>query len=773
MRLAFRCLLLLLTITWYFGGSDTPAFQRRRARRRVLELSPPLLNTSKEHLQDVVRRTSARTDRPLILGMQVVGHDVTFAATYGGYVLGIIELERMHKMRYFDLIWAMTFFTSTKVWNGMSDEEILLRLRRGVQLFVAPALAQLCKIASPQMDILVKEPCELVYDVAVIADPGGHLLEDALTHVIKAKEWLYVDHHHAHAAAGWLDSPFYRESSEENEVTLVLSYDAHGNDGTLRMFVAHSGNATLTPLGHAKVGHSLGFGYDLSAQVVRDLGWGTPYGAEPPCPYFENPSCQCAMPGSFMAFAAIGTLREEWRAGARLLLTKGVWDGAMWPSPHGGECDLVFARPFGYVWLRDGAHYFACSGADEDASRQLDRDFAASIQAVFEDAVIAEVKSRMELLGSSKARALVVSGGGAMNVKANSALARHLQLPTHVPPAPGDNGLALGAAWLVAPPPLTTNRQTLQFTGAYLTFGSGSPSGDVRRGPWTQIPRGGVAKLIDEGIPPSPALSFATGGAHHAGNAPLDDAFLRTIAKRLGGMRMKSVEHLATLLLGGAIIGVARGRAEVGPRALGHRSLLSAAHLPAQKKRLNRLKHRRWYRPCAPIVIANDLELLFEPGPDLVHGTPYMSFAPPLRPWVSDVFPGVAHIDGSARPQSVSEEDDPWMYSLLVAVRSGMVAQYKQDRGETKAPPAAGMLINTSLNGKGMPITADALDVLFMFCAPGGDELEYVLLEEKWLFSRSAALRHGLCSTDEQRASANNSSVASHLSRSPDSLPSI
>ena len=73
----------------------------------------------------------------------------------------------------------------------------------------------------------------------------------------------------------------------------------------------------------------------------------------------------------------------------------------------------------------------------------------------------------------------------------------------------------------------------------------------------------------------------------------------------------------------------------------------------------NRLKHRKWYRPCAPIVAREDLELLFEPGPDLAYGIPYMSFAPPLQKWVKKWLPGITHLDGTARPQTVDREDDP------------------------------------------------------------------------------------------------------------------
>ena len=157
----------------------------------------------------------------------------------------------------------------------------------------------------------------------------------------------------------------------------------------------------------------------------------------------------------------------------------------------------------------------------------------------------------------------------------------------------------------------------------------------------------------------------------------------------------------------------------------------------------NRLKHRKWYRPCAPIVAREDLELLFEPGPDLAYGIPYMSCAPPLQKWVKNWLPGITHLDGTARPQTVDREDDPWMHSLLHEVRQEM-AQKFQDSG-TEIPHKVGVLINTSLNPKGMPIASDPMDILQLFCAPEGRELDFVLLEETWLFERRTAMLAGLC----------------------------
>ncbi|CAE7536644.1 tobZ, partial [Symbiodinium sp. CCMP2592] len=217
------------------------------------------------------------------------------------------------------------------------------------------------------------------------------------------------------------------------------------------------------------------------------------------------------------------------------------------------------------------------------------------------------------------------------------------------------------------------------------------------------------------------------------------------LAQRYAGERIYGFELLAGLLIRSeAIVAVARGGAEFGPRALGHRSFLAAAHKGELKARLNRLKHRKWYRPCAPIVAREDLELLFQPGPDLVHGIPYMSFAPPLQKWVEKWLPGITHLDGTARPQSVDEVDDPWMHSLLAEVRQEM-AQKFQDSGRGEIPHKVGVLINTSLNPKGMPIASDPMDILQLFCAPGGHELDFVLLEETWLIERRTAMLAGLC----------------------------
>ena len=201
--------------------------------------------------------------------------------------------------------------------------------------YMKPALQQLCQLAHRQLRELgeprgssvdPKGPCEIHYDIAVSAASHKHsgmwsaLMVDLIKPYIEASDWLLVDHHHAHAAVAWLDSPFYRQPGYSS---LILSYDGGGSDGNLRMFLGESGDPNLKTLGPGQAWHSYGNVYEAASSLVRDLAWGTPYGSKPPCPYGKKTACQMALAGSFMAFAAIGSVREAWRPGARLFISRG------------------------------------------------------------------------------------------------------------------------------------------------------------------------------------------------------------------------------------------------------------------------------------------------------------------------------------------------------------------------------------------------------------------------------------------------------------------
>ncbi|MEE3922504.1 carbamoyltransferase C-terminal domain-containing protein [Micromonospora sp. BRA006-A] len=139
---------------------------------------------------------------------------------------------------------------------------------------------------------------------------------------------------------------------------------------------------------------------------------------------------------------------------------------------------------------------------------------------------------------------------------------------------------------------------------------------------------------------------------------------------------------------------VVDGRAELGPRALGHRSIIAPAHDPAMKDRLNEIKLRESYRPVAPICLEERAPEVFDPGtPD-----PYMLFEHHIRPgggW-RDRVPAVVHADGSARLQTVGPAH-PLLFELLTA--------YERHSGIP-------VLCNTSANHPGRGFFPDAASAM-------------------------------------------------------------
>lgn len=127
------------------------------------------------------------------------------------------------------------------------------------------------------------------------------------------------------------------------------------------------------------------------------------------------------------------------------------------------------------------------------------------------------------------------------------------------------------------------------------------------------------------------------------------------------------------------------GAAEIGPRALGHRSLLADPRTEKSKDQLNHIKQREWWRPVAPIVCADFVQDWF----DIKGESPFMLQAVKVRPSCLEKIPAIRHLDGTARVQTLNKQDSPLLYSVLYAFKE-----------RTGIP----MLCNTSLNDKGEPI---------------------------------------------------------------------
>jgi len=137
-------------------------------------------------------------------------------------------------------------------------------------------------------------------------------------------------------------------------------------------------------------------------------------------------------------------------------------------------------------------------------------------------------------------------------------------------------------------------------------------------------------------------------------------------------------------LLQGNIVGVASGRAEFGPRALGNRSLLADPRGDDIKDRVNEIKHRQKFRPFAPSVLEEHAHEIFDMP---VKKSQFMQFVAPCK--YPDKYPAICHIDNTSRVQTVSKDDNPGYYLLI-----------KEFYEKTGCP----MVLNTSLNIKGKPI---------------------------------------------------------------------
>ncbi|MEU3063389.1 carbamoyltransferase C-terminal domain-containing protein [Streptomyces subrutilus] len=137
----------------------------------------------------------------------------------------------------------------------------------------------------------------------------------------------------------------------------------------------------------------------------------------------------------------------------------------------------------------------------------------------------------------------------------------------------------------------------------------------------------------------------------------------------------------------------ADGAAEMGPRALGHRSLLGDPRSEKVKDLLNDYKQRQWWRPVAPIVLAEHAHAWFEQD----RPSPYMLEAARVREDVTERVPAVLHLDGTARHQTLTARDNPLLHRAIDAFRAA-----------TGVP----IVCNTSLNDKGEPIADTAAEAL-------------------------------------------------------------
>ena len=292
------------------------------------------------------------------------------------------------------------------------------------------------------------------------------------------------------------------------------------------------------------------------------------------------------------------------------------------------------------VWIKELGNAIGVDFTTENRlTGQLAYDVAATSQHAFESLLFHTMKPHVEAYPGLP---ICFTGGCALNILANTAMKKHFKRDVFVGPNPNDCGQSLGMMlnWLKPDKPYD---------------------------------------------------------ATYCGPQLLDTDCLMTYLEELPyDPEPLNVKRLAELIARGKIMGVARSKAEHGPRALGNRSILCNPVIPEMKDILNaKVKHREWYRPFAPVVRLEDVNKYFEWEGE----SRWMSFAPQVREEYKSVLPSITHVDGTARVQTVTREQNGFLYDLLT---------------EIEKITGVGVLLNTSFNVDGKPILSTIRDALLI-----------------------------------------------------------
>jgi carbamoyltransferase len=469
------------------------------------------------------------------------------------------------------------------------------------------------------------------------------------------KPCMLVDHHFAHAASAFYLSPF------DKAVTLTVDFsDNMGN------------------------GHSVYYFDDIEKyfRPLRkggDFALGSFYGSI--CDYLGfYPSLTDA--GKVMALAAYGEVNEEIAAGIE------------WPHNvrmgdlfHGDQFMKLLTR-MGVEHIPEQRAYFPQLRKEggkpdkhwlkkEDWKKSPNKDIAANAQWILELSLQNMVdRIRHDVQQTNN---ICLAGGTTLNCVANGKLLNGFaNMNVFVPPAPGDDGLSIGAAFFISDM-LQKNKKT------------------------------GEIKTRSMKVPKS---SHTVVESFEGGMRYSDDDVLSSIKEVRSKVDYEKVDDVAIVaaqaISDNKIVGWFQGGSELGPRALGHRSILANATNPDMKDILNeKVKHREEFRPFAPMVLKEKAHLWF----DLPKGveSPFMLFSVACKK--PDKIPSGVHIDDTSRVQTLGKENC-LIYDVV-----------KEFNRLTKVP----VIINTSFNDQGEPIVETPENAIKCFL---GTEIDVLIMHD-------------------------------------------
>lgn len=477
-----------------------------------------------------------------------------------------------------------------------------------------------------------------------------------------------LPHHDNHAAGSYVMSPF----GQSSEPVMIVVLDGFGDEGAISLYEARDGQLRVLQKNYS-LNDSLGAYYSMLSSAKG--GW-SPLSSE----------------GRFMGAAAWGNgdrltnpfykqLRQIFYLGSEGSVSinrcMANWQNAGHAAPFGKALIEIIGEPIPMerLWNPDAV---LCVDQIQHCAVTRERvDIAAAVQLVFEDAVFHIVDHMIRTTGSDR---LIMTGGSALNCLCNMhlmerydadwysrSLGKATQLQLWTPPVPGDAGVTIGAASLLA-----------------LQVG-GRPRESLRH-PF-QCGFAPTTSEIDAALESSSDIGWAS---------------LGNISEP--AQRDEIADLLAFILSQDGIVGLFQGAAETGPRALGHRSILANPCNPQTRENINlSVKSREAIRPLAPMVTRRAAEQFFELSPgaaaDDFCAYDYMVLTVQARPEAFACIPAVIHEDGTARIQIVRPEIDPFCHAFLQAMGRRLGAEVS---------------VNTSLN-VGTPIVqtpVQALDFL-------------------------------------------------------------
>ncbi len=317
--------------------------------------------------------------------------------------------------------------------------------------------------------------------------------------------------------------------------------------------------------------------------------------------------------------------------------------------------DVSFDQP----WVPEGDDKW-----EAGSSMRHWEDMAWRVQHDTEEVLLTRARWLRETTG---AKNLCIAGGVGLNCVANGRIVREAGFDNvWIQPAAGDNGIAIGCALYGH---IAVQKKSRSFVMKQATLG----------------------------------IDYDDDAVGKAGNPLLLNR------KTFNGSGDSICRESAKLLSEGNVFGWFQGRSEFGPRALGNRSILGDPRRPEMKDKLNRrVKFRQAFRPFAPIVP-------YEKAKDIFVGedeSPFMLRAKQVRPEWRERIPAIVHVDGTARVQTVRQEQNPRMHELLT---------------EFEKLTGVPVLVNTSFNIKGEPIVETPQDAMNCFVYTG---IEYLAIHD-------------------------------------------